>query len=148
MKIIILILTLMMYTNTSYSEIYKWVDENGNTHFSDSKPEDQTSEKLNIKVKTYTGVTFSKSTIDVEPKKTSSNSRKVIMYSTSWCGYCKKAKKYFKKKNIQFTEYDIEKNARARREYKKTGATGVPVIIVGKKQMNGFSVKGFEKIYN
>ena len=27
------------------------------------------------------------------------------------------------------------------------GATGVPVILVGKKRMNGFSVKGFQRIY-
>lgn len=69
------------------------------------------------------------------------------MYSTSWCGYCKKAKQYFKKNNITFTEYNIEKNAKAKREYKKMGATGVPVILVGKKRMNGFSQKGFEAIY-
>lgn len=27
------------------------------------------------------------------------------------------------------------------------GATGVPVILVGKMRMNGFSVKGFQRIY-
>jgi hypothetical protein len=28
------------------------------------------------------------------------------------------------------------------------GATGVPVILVAKQRMNGFSEAGFEKIYN
>lgn len=45
------------------------------------------------------------------------------------------------------TEYDIEKDAQARREYDALGARGVPVILVGKKRMNGFSAAGFEKLY-
>ena len=69
------------------------------------------------------------------------------MYSAEWCGYCKKAKRYFNMKGISYTEYDVEKNARAKSEYEKMGATGVPVILVGKKRMNGFSEKGFEKLY-
>ena len=70
------------------------------------------------------------------------------MYSTDWCHYCKKARQYFKKNNIAYTEYDIDKNKKAKRRYKEMGATGVPVILVGKKRMNGFNQKGFERIYN
>ncbi|WP_198147347.1 glutaredoxin family protein [Gilvimarinus polysaccharolyticus] len=33
---------------------------------------------------------------------------RVVMYA-SWCGYCKKARRYFRANNIPFTEYDIEK---------------------------------------
>jgi glutaredoxin-like YruB-family protein len=69
------------------------------------------------------------------------------MYSTAWCGYCKKARKYFTSKGIAFIEYDIEKNARAKRDYDALGGKGVPVILVGKKRMNGFSPQGFDRIY-
>ncbi len=70
-----------------------------------------------------------------------------MIYSTSWCGYCKKAKQYFKKYKIKYTEYDIEKNRAARSRYKKMGATNVPLIIVGNKRMTGFSISRFEKLY-
>jgi glutaredoxin len=73
--------------------------------------------------------------------------KNVVIYSASWCGVCKKAKTYFRRNGIPFTEYDIEKGTRAKRMYKKLGATGVPVIIVGRKRMNGFSEAGFNRIY-
>ena len=36
---------------------------------------------------------------------------------------------------------------RQKKRYKEMGATGVPVILVGNKRMNGFSEDGFESIY-
>ncbi len=69
------------------------------------------------------------------------------MFSASWCGYCKKAKAYFKENRIRFTEYDIEKNSKGKRLYTQMGATGVPVILVGNKRMNGFSESGFNRLY-
>jgi len=42
---------------------------------------------------------------------------------------------------------DIEKDKQARARYNKMGATGVPVILYGKKRMSGFSEKGFKRIY-
>ncbi len=135
-------LLFLLCITSSYSclaEIYKWTDENGNTHFSDRASIQHESSTVDIQVNTYDSVSYDSSIFDT--------GKKVVMYSTSWCGYCKKAKQYFKKNNITFTEYNIEKNAKAKREYKKMGATGVPVILVGKKRMNGFSQKGFEAIY-
>ena len=70
------------------------------------------------------------------------------MYSTDWCGYCKKARKYFGRNGISFTDYDIEKDAEARKRYQEIGAAGVPVILVGNKRMNGFSEGAFERIYS
>ncbi len=122
------------------AEIYKWIDANGQVHFSDQKPAHLKLTPLTLKINTYQSVSYGK---------TDGNSGgKVVMYSTDWCGYCKQARKYFEQQSISFTEYDIEKNSRARAQYAKLGATGVPVILVGKKRMNGFSVKGFRKIYD
>mgnify|MGYP003673348460 CR=1 FL=1 len=43
------LLILSCTTTPSYAEVYKWTDKNGNTHYSDIKPNAVTSEKLNIK---------------------------------------------------------------------------------------------------
>lgn len=130
---------LMLSAQPAVAEIYKWIDANGKVHFSDEEPEHLKAEPVTLEINTYTNVSYDLSVFDTGGK--------VIMYSTEWCGYCKKARRYFQKKGIPFTEYDIEKDSRARRQYKKMGATAVPVILVGKQRMNGFSVKGFEKIY-
>ena len=70
------------------------------------------------------------------------------MYSTSWCGYCKKAALHFRKNNIPFTEHDIEKSEQAAKEYKKLNGRGVPIILIGDQRMNGFNASAFDRIYN
>jgi glutaredoxin len=69
------------------------------------------------------------------------------MYSTSWCGYCKKARKYFQANNIPFVEYDIEKNSRAKKRFDRAGGKGVPLILYKGKRLSGFSESGFNRIY-
>jgi len=72
---------------------------------------------------------------------------KITLYSTSWCGYCKKARAFLKKQKLKFTEHDIEKNRKAARKLaqkaKRAGLElgGVPVIDVGGRLMNGFDPK-------
>lgn len=72
---------------------------------------------------------------------------KVVMYATSWCPYCQQARNYFRQQGIAYTEYDIERDIEAKRRYQAFGGRGVPVIFVGKRRMNGFSVSGFNRIY-
>ena len=139
MKAGVLIPLALLVSMAAQAEIYKWIDENGKVQFSDEKPDHMQVEEVRLEINTFTNVTYDLSVFDTGGK--------VVMYATDWCGYCKKARRYFKKNNIPFTEYDIEKDSRAYRRYKRMGATGIPVILVGKKRMNGFSVKGFERIY-
>lgn len=138
MKYLILFLSLLV--GTASAQIYKWTDESGRVHFSDVPDEAYETETVTVEINSYEHVTYS----SVE---TANSSGRVVMYATSWCPYCRKARGYFRDNGIAFTEYDIEKDARARREYDALGARGVPVILVGKKRMNGFSAAGFEKLY-
>jgi glutaredoxin len=156
MKPLLFILLLSCCNPYTAAEVYKWLDEQGRTHYGDNPNE--TQRKAAVNISSYESVTYSEAT-DMRStssngnastkagNKTSGNKTRVTMYSTVWCGYCKKAKKYFQAKGIPFIEYDIEKNARAKRDYDALGGKGVPVIVMGKKRMNGFSVAGFERFY-
>lgn len=134
----LLIATLAM-PSIVHPEIYRWVDENGKVHFSDKPSRQHASEDVKLRINTYEGVTYDTATVDV--------GKKVVMYSAAWCGVCKKAKRYFQDNRIAYTEYDIETSAKGRSDFKKLGAKGVPVILVGNRRMNGFSAAGFEKLY-
>ena len=126
---------------TYAKDIYKWVDEDGKVHFGDRKPETQKVEKLNIDViNSVASVTYESATIDI--------GRKVIIYTTPWCGYCKKAKQYFTKNNIRYTEVNIEKSKTAKAKFEKLGGKGVPLILVGNKKMSGFSEASFKRFYS
>jgi glutaredoxin 3 len=65
--------------------------------------------------------------------------KKVIVYSTTWCGYCKLAKQYLTSKNVEFEEVNIEEDPKSA-DYiqQKTGSAGVPVIQIGDEFILGF----------
>lgn len=142
-------LLLLAINFSVQADVYKWVDESGRVHYGDkpSKREKANAEKIDAKISSYSSVTYSLGEGRAENNKPPKSNQRVIMYSTAWCGYCKKARKYFKAKGIRFVEYDIEKNARAKQDYDALGGRGVPVILVGKQRMNGFSETGFDRLY-
>lgn len=39
----------------------------------------------------------------------------VVLYATDWCGYCKQTKRFLDSKGIPFKEFDIERDAEARK---------------------------------
>ena len=70
----------------------------------------------------------------------------VVMYSTQWCPYCRKAHAYFKRHQISYVEYDIEASAQNLANFRALNGRGVPLITVGDKRMQGFSPKSFEAL--
>jgi len=137
----LIILLSLSLTSPVNAEVYKWTDKNGRIHFTDSPPQGTKTDKIDVTPRnTYRSPsqeqiqeTLSRST------GVSARKAKVIMYSTTWCGVCKKAKRWFNKNNIAFREYDTEKSERGRRDYKKMNGRGVPIIKIGKQRFNGFS---------
>ena len=139
MKYLFVLVSLMVFAEPCSAEIYKWTDEKGLIHYSSEKPDNHEFTEIGAEVNTYSSVSYDASKIDT--------GKNVVIFSTSWCGTCKKAKTYMRRQGIPFTEYDIEKSSRAKSLYKQLDATGVPVILVGKERMNGFSEAGFKRIY-
>lgn len=138
-----LVYILILVPLFSFAEIYKWKDASGRVHYGDSPSAKENAEQIVLDDNSYEHVTY-----DDGAAYDRGSTQRVVMYSTSWCGYCKKARKYFQQEKINYVEYDIEKDERARRLYDMIGGKGVPVILVGKKRLNGFSVAGFERIFN
>jgi len=70
----------------------------------------------------------------------------ITMYSTSWCGYCKKARRWLTANGIPFVEKDVEKDAAAGAEFRALtgGRGGVPVITVGETVIRGFAERQLE----
>jgi len=139
------LLLLLIASGYSSAQIYKWTDESGRVHFSDKAAKGASVETVKLKINSYEHVSYEALPDDFFAEK--NVRKKVVMYSTSWCGYCKKARNYFSSQGIAFSELDIEKDANAKRQYDSMGGRGVPVILVGEKRMNGFSVAGFNNIY-
>lgn len=63
----------------------------------------------------------------------------VVLFATSWCGYCAKAREYFQEHGIAYLELDIEENEDAEEEHDVLGGRGVPVILIKDKILHGWS---------
>lgn len=74
----------------------------------------------------------------------SADSDGVVLYTTSWCGVCKKAKRQLKAWKVPFVEKDIEASRSAQAELSAKAAKnnmqarGVPVIDVDGILLSGF----------
>lgn len=74
---------------------------------------------------------------------------KVIIFSTPTCSFCNAAKRYFREKNIRFTDVDVSRDQRAARDMqRKTGQMGVPVILINNKPIVGFDKPRIMKMLN
>lgn len=63
---------------------------------------------------------------------------KVVVYGTSTCPYCAKARNYLKRKNIAYADFNVDESDQARSEFQSLKGVGVPVILVGNRLITGF----------
>jgi glutaredoxin len=63
----------------------------------------------------------------------------ITIYTTSWCGPCKSAKRFLADQGFDFTEIDIEKENLSREEMESmTKGLTVPQIVINSKPIGGF----------
>jgi glutaredoxin-like YruB-family protein len=73
--------------------------------------------------------------------------KKVKIYSTPTCPYCKMAKDFFKEKKIKFENIDVSEDEKAGKEMvDKSGQMGVPVIEIDGKIIVGFDQEKIEEL--
>ena len=62
----------------------------------------------------------------------------VVMYTTSWCPYCVRAKALLARKGVDVQEINIERVEGARDEMvRMTGRMTVPQIFIGQRHVGG-----------
>ena len=126
-------------------EVYKWKDKDGNIIFSDTLP----PPGVNVEIKEFKEDTTERpKTREYFPKSKSESIQEkrpyrdiyVIMYMTSWCPYCVKARTFLRSLDVNLIEYNIERDKSKREEMlsKSSGSTGVPLIDV-----EGIIIRGY-----
>jgi glutaredoxin len=72
---------------------------------------------------------------------------RVVMYATSWCGYCRKARTLLGQLGVEYDELDIEKSAAARSTRDRLDPScGVPLIDFGGEVVCGFAEKRIRQL--
>jgi glutaredoxin len=162
----------------SEAEMYKYVDEKGQVHYTNVPPQETQSTQKVEKVEPKGGVSImgaereepetpserSMSLIDIlkdklrwekeqesekEQSRELGQSNEVDLYVTSWCGYCKRARNFLISKGIDFNEYDIEKDEEAaRRKRELDRRRGVPFAVINGHKTHGWSQPAYERALN
>jgi glutaredoxin len=160
-RLIFLILFLFFsYTTHGEAQIYKWVDKNGVIHFGQAPPQGTRSA---AKMESTLPRKGDSSHPQVEDEKTHSVEKEppgvveerppvvnqqaaAEMYSTSWCGYCRKAREYFQARGIPLIEYDIEVDAAAaQRKRQIDSRPGVPLVVINGRLIHGYAPAKYEQ---
>ena len=168
----LILLFVFFIAGVADARLYKWVDDDGVAHFSDSPPthgqksgkvesvsrynkdgspsvsySDYGSSSGNGNSKPATGNSGRSAKRDLPIPDSpgqfaKSNVPNVELFITSWCPYCKKATNFFRSKGIPFKEYDIEKDKAAARRKKQLDKKGRGVPFA---LINGNPVHGFSE---
>jgi glutaredoxin len=128
-----LLITLAM---PAIADVYKWTDAHG-THYGDTPP--PAAKASQLKIKSYSGP----AQVSHAPNPDSG----VTLYTTSWCGVCRRAKAFLREKNIPFSEWDVEQSDYAATRFRQLGGSGVPLITVGSQVMKGFDSGRFMELW-
>jgi glutaredoxin len=145
--ILLLFFSSLVLAPAIAAEFYKWKDKNGNVYFSDRPPTGVDAEVIMFKDEPATKSITTPNVNPPQPKSRIKEEKrpytdiKVIMYMTSWCGYCRKAREYLQSLSVDLVEYDIEKNQSSEKEMlsKSRGAKGVPVIDIEGIIIHGYN---------
>jgi glutaredoxin len=137
---------------TAAAEIYKWVDDKGEMHITDSPPP---AAKSPGEIKVYkdsqedgldTPPALVRKKEESRPSVERKRKTEVVLYTTSWCPYCRKARDYLRSRGIDFIEYDIEKDKEAAiRKKQLDNRGGVPFAIINGRSISGFSASAYER---
>ena len=69
----------------------------------------------------------------------------IVVYTTTACGYCKRARAYMDERGIAYVEKNTDHSAEYRRELRELGAGGVPHFLIDGKPHSGFEQTRFER---
>lgn len=70
----------------------------------------------------------------------------IVMYSTTWCGVCTRARDYMREQGIAFEERDVEASPTAKELHRKLSPKGgVPTIDVDGTVLRGFGASSLER---
>ncbi len=68
-----------------------------------------------------------------------SDSPQIVMYSTTWCGYCQRARGLLARKGVEVREIKVDEEPEQRETMiERSGRRTVPQIFIGDRHIGGY----------
>jgi len=73
--------------------------------------------------------------------------KRVILFSSSSCPWCSRAKNYLVQKGIRVKEIKVDRDPDAARDVvRMTGQMSVPVLLIGRVKITGFDKAKIDRV--
>lgn len=132
-------LALLLCAGAASAQMYKWVDANGKTHFTDTPPP-PSAKKAELKAAGNSGggaqLPFALAKAMRE--------HPVTLYTTASCGGCDAGRALLRSKGIPFAEKTVSTSADEQKLKEAGGGASLPFITVGRARETGFNVQQWE----
>jgi glutaredoxin len=136
-------LALLLCAGGASAQMYKWVDANGKTHFSDQPPP-ATAKAAPIKssVGASAGVAL--------PYALAQAARNfpVTLYTTTACAGCDQGRALLKARGIPFAEKTISSPEDEQKLKDAVGNNSLPALLVGRAKSSGFQAAAWTSMLN
>ncbi len=71
----------------------------------------------------------------------------VVIYTTPWCGWCRRTRAFLDERGVRYVDKNIEANDAFRDELiRKTGRTSIPVVEIGGELIRGYNERAMEAL--
>lgn len=117
---------------------YQWVDEAGTVRFAedlDEVPVSWRDRAGRVEVAA------------APPRAAAASAPRVVVYTTSWCGWCRRTLAHLDRKGVSYENRDIEADPDASRELlRKTGSTAIPVLEIDGQLLRGYDPHAIDRL--
>jgi glutaredoxin len=129
------------------SEVYRWKDANGVTHYGDRKPEQAASERLTLRdTAGLDGHVAAPRKADTAAAGSGFVPPEILMYDNPACGYCRKAERWFKANGLAFRSIDVTASKSNHDRFLRDGGRGTPLIFIDGVAVRGFNEKRLQQL--
>ncbi len=136
-------LALLLCAGGASAQMYKWVDANGKTHFSDQPPP-ATAKAAPVKssVGASGGVALPYALAQA------ARNYPVTLYTTASCAGCDQGRALLKTRGIPFAEKTISTTEDEQKLKDAVGSNNLPALVVGSAKSSGFQAASWNAMLN
>lgn len=117
-------------------QMYKWVDGEGVVHYSDTPPP---AKEKRVQVKDFSSAPMTPAVPLPYALAQAVKNNPVTLYTGSRCTPCDQARNALRDRGVPFTEKTISNQAGKDRLLEVSGASTVPFMTIGRKQVRGYA---------
>jgi glutaredoxin len=151
-KTLLLVASLLIGSASVSQTLYKSIGPDGKAVYSDKPPTTGKMEKT-LRVQDLPNTAIPTKTL-AELEALRKNGRQgafsasgVVLFSASWCGYCKQAKAFLAQRGVRYQEKDID-TPDGKLAFAQAGSgSGVPLLLVNGATVQGFSPQAYESLF-